>query len=146
MSVSGVTGAIAISAGSGHTCALLAGGSAECWGNDASGQLGDGAPAGMQSKPSKPVAVPGISGVIAISAGESHTGAILSDGSVECWGLNLSGQLGDGGPTGMAFTPSKPAAGGALASGGHAPHGPHGVLLHFADLSFGGRPTRRVSR
>ena len=35
-------------------------------------------------------------GVIAIDGGQGHTCAVLEDGGVQCWGLNNSGQLGDG--------------------------------------------------
>jgi alpha-tubulin suppressor-like RCC1 family protein len=38
-------------------------------------------------------------GVIAISAGSSHTCAILDSGAVKCWGNNENGQLGDGATT-----------------------------------------------
>ncbi|MEZ5169635.1 MAG: hypothetical protein R3A49_02680 [Acidimicrobiia bacterium] len=45
---------------------------------------------------SGPVEVAGLSGVTSVSAGRSHSCALLGDGSVSCWGRNGSGQLGDG--------------------------------------------------
>ena len=44
-----------------------------------------------------PVAVPGLTGVVAVAAAsETHTVALKSDGTVVAWGWNLYGQLGDG--------------------------------------------------
>jgi len=97
VAVSGITTATAISAGGWdfgfHTCALLTGGTVHCWGANGAGQLGNGTTGGGSSTP---VAVSGITTATAISAGGSHTCALLSGGSVRCWGWNIYVQLGNG--------------------------------------------------
>ncbi len=93
IAVPGVAGATAVVAGSGFSCALLADRSAVCWGDDRDGEIGDGAPA---ATPRLPTPVMGLAGARSLSAHWQHACAILSDGSVACWGSNSSGQLGDG--------------------------------------------------
>ena len=92
MPVSGISTATAITAGFGHTCAVLADGTVRCWGGNLHGNLGDG----TQITRLTPVAVSGISTATAVSAGGNHTCAVLADGTARCWGGNWSGQLGDG--------------------------------------------------
>lgn len=96
-----VTGArfSAISAGGDHTCAIAIGGAAFCWGSNALGQLGNGAP-GLPSN--VPVAVAGGQTFIRISAGRRHTCGLTSGGVIYCWGSNSESQLGIGPYTGPA--------------------------------------------
>ncbi|HQR18044.1 MAG TPA: DUF4214 domain-containing protein [Gemmatimonadales bacterium] len=91
--VPGLTsGVVAIAAGSNHTCAVTAGGSAKCWGYNSYGAVGDGTSTSSDS----PVQVSGLtSGVAAISAGAGHTCALMADGTARCWGWNANGQVGD---------------------------------------------------
>lgn len=101
----GSTAAIIIAAGGKHSCALLPAGTVECWGSNANGQLGIGTLTGPETCSgapcsTTPVAVPGLSNVIAIAAGTTHSCALLSGGTVECWGSNSYGELGNGSSTG----------------------------------------------
>ena len=76
--------ATAITAGHGQTCALVAGGQVDCWGENGS---------------TTPTSVMGIRGATAIAAaaggGGGATCAIVAGGRVDCWGDNDGGQLGN---------------------------------------------------
>lgn len=82
-----------ITAGGNHTCAVTTSGAAKCWGENGSGQLGDGSTTARRL----PVLVSGLdSGVLSIEGGGVHTCAIVAGGAAKCWGANNQGQLGDG--------------------------------------------------
>jgi alpha-tubulin suppressor-like RCC1 family protein len=94
--VSLTTTLTSIATGQDHTCAITSAGGALCWGENEDGQLGDG----TLTTRGAPTQVVGLSsGLTAISAGSSHTCALGATGSVQCWGLNSSGQLGTGSTT-----------------------------------------------
>ena len=84
--------ATAVSAGTNFACAVIYGGSIDCWGENGSGQLGDG----TTESSSTPVRVSGITDAIAVTAGADHACALILSGSIKCWGHNREGDLGDG--------------------------------------------------
>ena len=88
-----ISTATSVSAGDSHTCAVLSGGTVKCWGSGSYGQLGDGSTTSSQTTP---VSVSDISTATSVSAGYRHTCAVLSGGTVSCWGYGGSGQLGNG--------------------------------------------------
>jgi alpha-tubulin suppressor-like RCC1 family protein len=94
VAVGGLTGAVSLATGYGHTCALLADATMRCWGENREGQLGNGSTADPGI--AHPVAVSGIAGVTAFTTGAYHTCAVLGDGTLQCWGRNGDGELGDG--------------------------------------------------
>ena len=93
VSVVGISTATAITAGGYHACAVLSSGSAQCWGYNNYGQLGNGTTTASASI--TPVPVSAISAPVRLAAGYWHTCALLSDGAMRCWGLDHDGQLGN---------------------------------------------------
>ena len=86
-----------LAAGSQHTCGLATSGAAFCWGDNGSGQLGDGT---RNNQRLTPVAVNAslVSQFAnrSLVAGYSHTCGLTTSGLAFCWGYNSFGQLGDG--------------------------------------------------
>jgi alpha-tubulin suppressor-like RCC1 family protein len=82
----------AVSGGGIYALALLGDGTVMAWGDNGSGQLGDG----TTTSRTAPVKVHGLKGVVAISAGAQTSLALLSNGTAMAWGDGQSGELGDG--------------------------------------------------
>lgn len=92
--VSGLSGITAIAAGVADSFAVKADGTVWAWGNNTNGQLGDG----TTTKRTTPVQVTGLTGVVSVAANadNNNSSALKADGTVWSWGINASGQLGDG--------------------------------------------------
>lgn len=83
---------VQVSAGERHTCAISAMQQAYCWGDNGTGQLGDGTVMDRH----QPVPVAGGHSFTSVTVGSSHTCGLTPDQTVYCWGSNGSGQLGIG--------------------------------------------------
>ena len=86
--------AVSVIAGDRHTCALHASGQVSCWGDNGQGQLGTATK--LLKNSAKPVLVPGLKDVVALSTTTHHTCARTKAGKTYCWGDSFWGQIGDG--------------------------------------------------
>ena len=91
--VAGLSGALQLGSSGDHSCAPLAAGTLRCWGANTSGQVGDGTSGNIRTFPT---ATTGAVDAVQVDGGAGHSCAVLADRTVRCWGLNSSGQVGDG--------------------------------------------------
>jgi len=136
----GMLNAVGMSVNGEHSCALISDGTVKCWGSNSDGQLGSGS-FGPGAKSSIPTAVTGLSGVVGISAGSSHTCAVLSNGTVKCWGDNTSKQ---GGRTGNESVAPVAVEGIANATAVSAGTGHSCALIGTNDLKCWGNGTNGI--
>ncbi len=124
-----------IAAGTGFALALTSDGKIYAWGDDTTGELGNGTQSNTGSPTPVQVSLPDSATVTDISAGEGFAVALTNLGAVFAWGDNGTGQLGDGTTT-MRTTPvgvdvpggSAVTSVGAGADDGYAVTGAGGVL------------------
>jgi hypothetical protein len=90
--VSGLSNVIAVAAGDSHSLAVKTNGTVWAWGNNWYGQLGNNT---RYDHKYTPIQVSGLSNVTAVAAGQCHSLAVKTDGTVWAWGFNGNGQLGD---------------------------------------------------
>jgi len=91
--VEGLDSVLRLGVGANHNCALKIDGTVWCWGSNVYGQLGNA----NTMNSNVPVQVQGLPGLATdITAGEHFNCANIEDGSIWCWGKNMSGQLNDG--------------------------------------------------
>ena len=87
-----------LSTGTAHTCGIVVTAAfAYCWGDNSTGQLGDG----TTTQPASPVVAAGGVAFVTLITGQAHTCGITGAGAL-CWGFNGYGQLGDGTTTDRA--------------------------------------------
>ena len=97
--------AVAVAAGGMHTCALLDTGAVKCWGDGTYGPLGFADQENRGDNPNEmgdalpPVDLGPGRTAVAVSAGASHSCALLDTGAVKCWGADWHGARGLGAPT-----------------------------------------------
>jgi alpha-tubulin suppressor-like RCC1 family protein len=84
---------VAVAGGEGHSCGLIDGGEAYCWGSNFQGALGDDS--GQDHL--HPSAVSGGFTFSSLTSFGFHTCGHLSNGFAACWGSNVNGQLGNAG-------------------------------------------------
>jgi len=94
--VLGLSEVTAIAAGGKHALALQSDGRVKAWGSDKSGQLGNGCSSPECNDALTPVEVKELGGVTAVAAGGFHSLALLTNGTVEAWGADGKGQIGNG--------------------------------------------------
>jgi len=103
-----LTSVTAVVSGFEHSCALVSGGSAYCWGSNAQGQLGNDSANAVSPFP---LPVSGGLSFVSLAAGYAHTCGLTSGGSAYCWGDNAQGELGNVTATTMSGTPVAVAGG-----------------------------------
>jgi alpha-tubulin suppressor-like RCC1 family protein len=92
VAVQGVTSVASVDTNGAFTCAALTDGEVSCWGRNSGGQLGVSTDVEVRTTPA---IVKSVSNAVAVAAGINHACALLADHTVDCWGANKHGELGN---------------------------------------------------
>lgn len=94
VTVAGLSNVVSVAAGLDHTCAVLANGSARCWGSNEFGKLGNS----NQQDRTTPDTVSAMTDAVSITAGGNYACALRAGGIADCWGRNSENQLASAAP------------------------------------------------
>ena len=86
--------AVQVDTGAKHSCVRLENQTLRCWGDRTGGKIGNGTTTGVESTPS--FVGNGLNSVRFVTAGKNHSCGLTTGDTVQCWGENTAGQLGDG--------------------------------------------------
>lgn len=96
----GAAGFVGADVGDDHGCVIRGDGMIFCWGNNNFGQLGLGSTSpSTQPTLAQASATGSLIYPISVAAGGNHSCAVDINGTVQCWGANSNGQLGNGNTT-----------------------------------------------
>ncbi len=108
VAVTGLAGVKSVSVGADFACAVTTAGAVKCWGRNEYRQLGAMTPDPSNTNSFQPSLVPldvlGLGGTVkSVHAGFEHVCALMTTGTLKCWGKNVWGQLGNGLTDGLSL-------------------------------------------
>ena len=139
-----LSGVTSLGTGSDHTCAVMSDEKLKCWGINSDGGLGDDNRPTKSDTPVEVLCGEGpcdddlLKNVLAVTGGFRHTCALIAPGTVNCWGRNSRGELGDGTTT-LRTTPVDVDLEGVVSQVSASPAGQHTcALIEGALIEEGG--------
>ena len=93
----GLSSVVSVRAASYGACVVLSDATVRCWGAGNNGQLGNGGTTYSTSTKTQPTGLSGLASLGDFHA--NHFCGVMSDTTLQCWGLNDHGQIGNGNTT-----------------------------------------------